>query len=189
MVDLYVRVGAEGLFVAAEPPIDRHERRLWLQRLFDAPWTLVLVATVPGATIGYLTAVGSERQPAAIGLGVAEDWRNRGVGTQLVKDAINMGTDASDPQARGGGLPAQSADAPPVREARIRAGGTAPLPLSSAQRSSLGCSRVRPLAWTAVQPDRSAEAMPSSFLRAFGPTYRVGFRVRVATAECDVRWR
>jgi RimJ/RimL family protein N-acetyltransferase len=88
MVDLYVRVGAEGLFVAAEPPIDRHERRLWLQRLFDAPWTLVLVATVPGATIGYLTAVGSERQPAAIGLGVAEDWRNRGVGTQLVKDAI-----------------------------------------------------------------------------------------------------
>jgi RimJ/RimL family protein N-acetyltransferase len=88
MVDLYVRVGAEGLFVAAEPPIDRHERRLWLQREIATPQTLVLVATVSGATIGYLTAVGSERRPAAIGLGVGEAWRNRGVGTQLVKDAI-----------------------------------------------------------------------------------------------------
>lgn len=88
MVDLYVRVGGEGLFVAAEPPIDRHERRLWLHHLIDAPWTLVLVATTPGATIGYLTAVGSERQPAMIGLGVAKAWRNRGVGTQLVKQAI-----------------------------------------------------------------------------------------------------
>jgi len=88
MVDLYVRVGSEALFVAAEPPIDRHERRLWLQHLIDAPWTLVLVATTPDDTIGYLTAVGSERQPAMIGLGVAKAWRNRGVGTQLVRDAI-----------------------------------------------------------------------------------------------------
>jgi RimJ/RimL family protein N-acetyltransferase len=88
MVDLYVRVGAEGLFVAAEPPIDRHERRLWLGHLIDAPWTLVLVATTAGETIGYLTAVGSERQPALIGLGVAKAWRNRGVGTQLVKEAV-----------------------------------------------------------------------------------------------------
>jgi RimJ/RimL family protein N-acetyltransferase len=88
MVDLYVRVGAEGLFVAAEPPIDRHERRLWLGHLIDAPWTLVLVATTAGETIGYLTAVGSERQPALIGLGVAKAWRNRGVGTQLVREAV-----------------------------------------------------------------------------------------------------
>ena len=88
MVDLYVRVGGEGLFVAAEPPIDRHERRLWLGHLIDAPWTLVLVATTAGETIGYLTAVGSERHPALIGLGVAKAWRNRGVGTQLVREAV-----------------------------------------------------------------------------------------------------
>ena len=80
MVDLYVRVGGEGLFVAAEPPIDRHERRLWLGHLIDAPWTLVLVATKAGETIGYLTAL--------IGLGVAKAWRNRGVGTQLVREAV-----------------------------------------------------------------------------------------------------
>jgi RimJ/RimL family protein N-acetyltransferase len=88
MVDLYVRVGSEGLFVAAEPPIDRHERRLWLGHLIDAPWTLVLVATTADTTIGYLTAVGSERQPALIGLGVAKAWRNRGVGTRLVAEAV-----------------------------------------------------------------------------------------------------
>jgi [ribosomal protein S18]-alanine N-acetyltransferase len=88
MVDLYVRVGEEGLFIAAEPPVDRHERRLWLEHRIDAPWTLVLVAATSTETIGYLTAVGSDRQPAAIGLGVAMDWRNRGVGTELVTVAI-----------------------------------------------------------------------------------------------------
>jgi RimJ/RimL family protein N-acetyltransferase len=88
IVDLYVRVGEEGLFVAAEPPIDRHERRLWLQYRIDAPWTLVLVATTGAESIGYLTAVGSEREPSMIGLGVAKAWRNRGVGTELVKAAI-----------------------------------------------------------------------------------------------------
>ena len=65
MVDLCLRVGEDGLFVAVEPPIDRHERRLWLEHRLDAPWTLVLVAVTAGDIIGYLTAVGSERDPAA----------------------------------------------------------------------------------------------------------------------------
>jgi RimJ/RimL family protein N-acetyltransferase len=91
MVDLYLRVGEEGLFVAVEPPIDRHERRLWLQHCLDAPWTLVLVAVTAGKIIGYLTAVGSERDPAQIGLGVAKAWRGRGVGTRLVEAAIGWG--------------------------------------------------------------------------------------------------
>lgn len=88
IVEVSLRVGEEGLFVAEEPPIDRHERRLWLEHGIDAPWRLVLVATTANDAIGYLTAVGSERQPATISLGVAEAWRNRGVGTRLVEGAI-----------------------------------------------------------------------------------------------------
>jgi RimJ/RimL family protein N-acetyltransferase len=91
MVDLYVRVGEEGLFVAAASPIDRHERRLWLQHRIAAPWTLVVVATNVNEPIGYLTAVGSESHPAAIGLGVAREWRNRGVGTNLARATIHWG--------------------------------------------------------------------------------------------------
>jgi RimJ/RimL family protein N-acetyltransferase len=91
MVELYLRVGQEGLFVAAEPPIDSHERRLWLEHRLEAPWTLVLVAITAGEVIGYLTAVGSERDPAEIGLGVARAWRGRGVGTRLVATAIEWG--------------------------------------------------------------------------------------------------
>jgi L-amino acid N-acyltransferase YncA len=87
-VDLYVQVGEEGWFIAAEPPIDRHERRLWLEHRLNTPWTLVLVAAVRGEIIGYLTAVGSEREPAEISLGVAQAWRSRGVGRRLVEAAI-----------------------------------------------------------------------------------------------------
>jgi RimJ/RimL family protein N-acetyltransferase len=90
-VDLYVQVGEEGWFIAAEPPIDRHERRLWLENRLDKPWTLVLVAEAAGGIIGYLTAVGSERNPAEIGLGVAQAWRGRGVGRRLVEAAVQWG--------------------------------------------------------------------------------------------------
>lgn len=88
MVDLYEAVGEEGWFVAAEPPIDRHERRLWLEQRLDAPWTSVLVAVRGDEVIGYLTAVGSAREPAEIGLGVAKAWRGHGAGTKLVEAAI-----------------------------------------------------------------------------------------------------
>ena len=91
MVDLYLRVAQEGLFVAVEPPVDRHERRLWLQHRLEGSWTLVLVAVVAGEIIGYLTAVGSARDPAELGLGVAEAWRGHGVGTRLVEAAIAWG--------------------------------------------------------------------------------------------------
>jgi len=93
IVDLYVRVGDEGWFIAAEPPIDRHERRLWLEHRLTAPWTLVLVALAVDEVIGYLTAAGSDREPAEIGLGVAQAWRGHGVGTRLVKAAIQWGRD------------------------------------------------------------------------------------------------
>lgn len=93
MVDLYMRVGEEGLFVAVEPPIDRHERRLWLEHRLNAPWTLVLVAVTANEIIGYLTAVGSNHDPAEIGLGVAKTWRGRGVGTRLVEAAVRWGCD------------------------------------------------------------------------------------------------
>lgn len=91
MVDLYLRVGEEGLFISVEPPVDRHERRLWLEQRLDAPWTLVMVAVVSGAIIGYLTAVGSARDPAELGLGVARAWRGLGVGTRLIEAAIGWG--------------------------------------------------------------------------------------------------
>jgi RimJ/RimL family protein N-acetyltransferase len=93
IVDLYVQVGEEGWFIAAEPPIDRHERRLWLEHRLDKPWTLVLVAEAGGEVIGYLTAVGSEREPAEIGLGVAQAWRGLGVGRRLVEATIHWGRD------------------------------------------------------------------------------------------------
>jgi len=91
IVDLYVRIAAEGLFISEEPPVDRHERRLWLQHHLDGAWTLALVALVAGEIIGYLTAVGSSRDPAELGLGVAEVWRGHGVGTRLVEAAIAWG--------------------------------------------------------------------------------------------------
>jgi len=93
MVELYSRVAAEGLFISVEPPVDRHERRLWLQHRLDAAWTLVLVAVVAGEIVGYLTAVGSARDPAELGLGVARAWRSHGVGTRLVEAAIAWGRD------------------------------------------------------------------------------------------------
>jgi putative acetyltransferase len=91
MVDLYLRVAEEGLFISMEPPVDRHERRLWLQHRLDDSWTLVLVGVVAGEIIGYLTAVGSARDPAELGLGVAKAWRGHGVGSRLVEAAIAWG--------------------------------------------------------------------------------------------------
>ncbi len=88
IVEVSLRVGEEGLFVAEEPPIDRHERRLWLEHGIDAPWTLVLVAT---------SVQGCDRVPDGGRIGVAarhdqpgsrQAWRNRGVGTRLVEGAI-----------------------------------------------------------------------------------------------------
>jgi RimJ/RimL family protein N-acetyltransferase len=91
VIELYLGLGEEGWFIAPESPVDRHERRLLLQQRLQEPQNLVLVAVVSDQVVGYLTVVAGEREAAEIALGVASEWRSRGIGTRLVKGAVAWG--------------------------------------------------------------------------------------------------
>jgi ribosomal protein S18 acetylase RimI-like enzyme len=87
---LFAAVAEERDGIAAEPPIDIDARA--------ASWTLdgTFVAVAGNEPIGWLHVQGSGFGYGEIGMAVARAWRGRGVGSALLKEAIEW--------ARGRGL-------------------------------------------------------------------------------------
>jgi RimJ/RimL family protein N-acetyltransferase len=87
MVDIYAAVAAEGLWIAAEAPIDRERRALQFAATIDGEGD-AFVAVADGEVVGHLGLHRSGRGAVDLGMLVADRWRGRGVGTALLAKAI-----------------------------------------------------------------------------------------------------
>lgn len=88
LVDLYEMVAAEGKWIAGELPVDRDERVARWRSQLGVPGTVQLLARRDqGQLIGSLS-VNVQRGIADLGMMVHRDWRGRGVGSALMRTAI-----------------------------------------------------------------------------------------------------
>ena len=88
MLDVLEPVVDEGRWLGAEPPLDRVQRR---ERLLDglaSERSVHLLAVVDGAIVGHLGLDVAPYGVAQLGMLVAAEWRGRGVGGALVREAI-----------------------------------------------------------------------------------------------------
>jgi RimJ/RimL family protein N-acetyltransferase len=86
LLDLLEAVAAERRFIATEPPVDRSGRRLEFLRMLEGGGCFI-VAEANGEVVGSL-GVEARRCRGDLGMGVAAEWRGRGVGTALLSAAI-----------------------------------------------------------------------------------------------------
>ncbi|TAM77519.1 GNAT family N-acetyltransferase [bacterium] len=87
--DLLEAVGAEGLWIATEPPLDRRRFAFHIRSFIERENHLCLV--VPdedGSLLGELTARPEGRRCAAVGLCVALRARRNGIGSTLFQACI-----------------------------------------------------------------------------------------------------
>jgi RimJ/RimL family protein N-acetyltransferase len=88
IVALFASVAAEGRWIAAEAPIDRSLRRRRLRQRLDRRDEAMFVAEVGGVTIGQLVIDLAGYGVAELGMLVAAEWRQRGVGSALLGAGI-----------------------------------------------------------------------------------------------------
>jgi RimJ/RimL family protein N-acetyltransferase len=86
MVDLFVAVAAERMWIAAEPPVDR-ERRAELFRTTISGEGTTFVAVADDDIVGLLGVHGSTGA-LEFGMAVADGWRGKGAGSALLAAAI-----------------------------------------------------------------------------------------------------
>jgi RimJ/RimL family protein N-acetyltransferase len=86
--DLYERVAAERIHIAAEPPVDRDRRRPGFQRFVTDPHWVMLMAETDGRVVGHL-GVELEGGVAGIGMLVAPEARGTGVGSKLMAACVD----------------------------------------------------------------------------------------------------
>jgi ribosomal protein S18 acetylase RimI-like enzyme len=92
MAELFAAVAAERDGIATEPPVDLEERTA----VFTRTVTGSIVAVAGGRVVGLLHVEASRHGFGEIGMAVDRAWRGRGVGSALVRTAIDW--------ARGAGL-------------------------------------------------------------------------------------
>jgi len=83
---LFAAVAAERDGIATEPPVDIDKRAALFARGADAS----IVAVADGRIIGDIHVEASRHGFGEFGMLVARDWRGRGVGTALVRAAIEL---------------------------------------------------------------------------------------------------
>jgi RimJ/RimL family protein N-acetyltransferase len=86
LLDLNEAVAAEGVYIAAEAPIDRESKRATYQSMIDASDAAILVAEAQAEIVGMLGIGGTD--VAELGMYVAADCRRMGVGSALLEGAI-----------------------------------------------------------------------------------------------------
>ena len=88
LLDLYEAVAEEGIHIGGEAPVDRPRRKAaWLELMDpEAPGTS-LGAEAAGAILGQVGISGSGRME--IGMWVRKDRRGEGIGTALLKAALD----------------------------------------------------------------------------------------------------
>lgn len=84
---LFDAVAGEGVWIAAEHPLDREARRRTFDETLASADAVTLLAEVDGAVVGIL---GTHVQHGVAGLGMLVDaaWRGRGVGAALLSACI-----------------------------------------------------------------------------------------------------
>ena len=89
IVDLFVAVADEGRWLGAEPPVDRDERRQRFLDMIEAPDDYAsIVAVAEGRIIGHAAVDLAPYKVAGLGMMVDAGWRGLGVGSGLVRSAI-----------------------------------------------------------------------------------------------------
>lgn len=92
MAELFAAVAAERTGIATEPPVDVEERAAQFARTVSGS----LVAVADDQVIGIIHVEVSRHGFGDLGMLVQRDWRGRGVGSALLREAIEW--------ARGQGL-------------------------------------------------------------------------------------
>ena len=92
MAELFAAVAQERDGIATEPPVDLEERTAVFARTVSGS----IVAVAAGRVVGLLHVEASRHGFGEIGMAVDRAWRGRGVGSALVRTAIDW--------ARGAGL-------------------------------------------------------------------------------------
>src|ERR1700722_19297458 len=92
MAGLVAAVAAERDGIATEPPVDLEERTAVFPRTVSGS----IVAVAGGQVVGLLHVAASRHGFGEIGMAVDRAWRGRGVGSALVRTAVDW--------ARGAGL-------------------------------------------------------------------------------------
>ena len=88
MVALFAAVAEEGRWIAAEPPVDREQRRRRFAEDLGSDHTVMLVADAGGELVGQLGLFIACYGVADLGMLVADGWRRRGVGSALLRAGI-----------------------------------------------------------------------------------------------------
>lgn len=89
MAELMAAVAAERDGIATEPPVDVDERAALFARSADGS----VVAVADGQIIGMLHVEASRHGFGDLGMLVQRDWRGRGVGSALMRAAIDWARD------------------------------------------------------------------------------------------------
>jgi RimJ/RimL family protein N-acetyltransferase len=94
MVELFAAVAEEGRWIAAEPPVDREQRRQRFAEDLGDDHTVTLVADAGGELVGQLGLRLAGYGVADLGMLVAAGWRRRGVGSALLRAGIDWARQA-----------------------------------------------------------------------------------------------
>jgi L-amino acid N-acyltransferase YncA len=84
MAELFAAVAAERSGIATEPPVDVEERAARFARTAGAS----VVAVADGQVVGIIHVEVSRHGFGDLGMLVHRDWRGRGVGSALLREAI-----------------------------------------------------------------------------------------------------
>jgi RimJ/RimL family protein N-acetyltransferase len=89
MVDMLAAVAAEGRWIGTEAPVEVERRRRLLAEDIEGDHAVVLVAEAGGELVGQLGLHLARYGVADLGMLVAAGWRGRGVGTALLRAAVD----------------------------------------------------------------------------------------------------
>ena len=90
MAELFAAVAEERTGIATEPPVDVEERAVQFARTTAGS----VVAVADGRLVGILHVEASRHGFGVIGMLVHRDWRGRGVGSALLREAISRAREA-----------------------------------------------------------------------------------------------
>ncbi len=83
-----------------EYPYDEEGERELIKKYNESPNSILLVAEADGQLIGMIDLTGHERKimahTAMIGMSIEEGWRNKGVGTYLIKGVLDWAKSSSE---------------------------------------------------------------------------------------------
>jgi RimJ/RimL family protein N-acetyltransferase len=86
MVDIFVAVAAERIWIGTEPPVDRERRTHIFEALIGGEGA-VFVAVAADEVVGHLAVHGASGA-RELGMVVADGWRGKGAGRALLSAAV-----------------------------------------------------------------------------------------------------